>query len=190
MPRHAPRQDRVLGLVVLLALALLAAAPAPAAAAKSCGHRILDDWSDGRIDADYPLRCYADALDVAPRDLLDYSNLEDDVNRALAAATRGTPAPANATSEAPTRAPQPVGEPAPAPPSPAPGPERKPASAPESPGDPDPAAPEAAPPVADAAGASSVPLPLLVLAGFALVLLAGGSAGYLVRRVRGSETPL
>jgi hypothetical protein len=179
----------VLGLVTFLALAVLAAAPGPAAAAKSCGHQILDDWSDGRIDRTYPLRCYADALDIAPRDLLDYSNLEDDVDRALAAATRGTPAPPNAAPETPAPAPEPVEEP-PAAPSPAPDPDPEPAPVPESPDDPAPAAPEAAPPVASAETASSVPLPLLVLAGLALLLLAGGSAGYLVRRVRGRATTL
>jgi hypothetical protein len=34
-----------------------------------------------------------------------------------------------------------------------------------------------------------VPIPLLVLAGLALLLIAGGSAGYFVRRYQGRNNP-
>jgi hypothetical protein len=37
--------------------------------------------------------------------------------------------------------------------------------------------------------ASSVPVPLLVLAGLALLLIAGGSAGYFVRRYQNRNNP-
>ena len=36
----------------------------------------------------------------------------------------------------------------------------------------------------DAESASSVPIPLLILAGLALLLIAAGSAGYVIRRVQ------
>ena len=41
----------------------------------------------------------------------------------------------------------------------------------------------------DTDSASSVPIPLLVLAGLALLLIAGGSAGYFVRRYQGRNNP-
>jgi uncharacterized membrane protein len=37
--------------------------------------------------------------------------------------------------------------------------------------------------------ASSVPIPLLILAGLALLLVAGGSAGYLIRRLQSRRMP-
>ena len=158
---------------------MLAAWITPAeAAAKSCGRQILDDWSDGRIDATYPLRCYAEALELAPRDLLDYSTLEDDIDRALTAATRGKLAgpyrvPVVAVPQQPD--------------------ERRvlPKRVTTTAGteDPVPTAPEAAPQLADSESASAVPLPLLVLAGLGLLLVAGGSAGYLFRRYRGGDVP-
>ena len=41
----------------------------------------------------------------------------------------------------------------------------------------------------EADSASSVPIPLLVLAGLALLLIAGGSAGYFIRRYQGRNNP-
>ena len=41
----------------------------------------------------------------------------------------------------------------------------------------------------DSDSASSVPIPLLVLAGLALLLIAGGSAGYFIRRYQGRNNP-
>ena len=149
-----------------------------AAAAKSCGRQILDDWSDGRIDATYPLRCYADALELAPRDLLDYSTLEDDIDRALTAATRGKPAGLN--RDPIVAVPQLPSEPRALP---------KRVTTMAGTEDPVPTAPEAAPQLDESESASAVPLPLLVLAGLALLLVAGGSVGYLFRRYRGGDAP-
>jgi uncharacterized protein involved in exopolysaccharide biosynthesis len=42
-------------------------------------------------------------------------------------------------------------------------------------------------PPADTSGPSSVPVPLLVLGGLAVLLLAAGSAGYLRRRMNGDD---
>ena len=41
----------------------------------------------------------------------------------------------------------------------------------------------------DPESASSVPIPLLILAGLALLLIAGGSAGYVIRRVQARRLP-
>ncbi|MDQ3066028.1 MAG: hypothetical protein M3R12_02590, partial [Actinomycetota bacterium] len=37
--------------------------------------------------------------------------------------------------------------------------------------------------------ASSVPIPLLILAGLALLLVAAGSAGYVIRRIQAGRIP-
>ena len=41
----------------------------------------------------------------------------------------------------------------------------------------------------DADSASSVPIPLLILAGLALLLVAAGCAGYVVRRIQARRLP-
>jgi len=49
----------------------------------SCTSRLLDDWSDGRIDGTYPIRCYRSALRSLPADLRIYSSAPDDIAQAL-----------------------------------------------------------------------------------------------------------
>ena len=158
-------------LTAFLALLVLSA---PAAAAQSCGRQVIDDWWDGRIDGTYDLHCYDDAIEILPRDVRDYSSAEDDIRRALQAALRGEPAPPNEQE-------QPDGEePASTPP-----PGSDPPAAEEPPAGTD--DPEASPPLGESA--SSVPVPLLILAGLALVLVLAGSAGYLIRRFQGRRIP-
>jgi hypothetical protein len=172
-PSPIARGARVL--VVLAALAALAFLNVPAAtAAPSCGRQVIDDWWDGRIDGTYELHCYDDAIESLPRDVRDYSSAEDDIKRALQAAMRGEPAPPNkagtpasdggttTTTTTTTTTPTPSGnEP--------------------------PAGPDASPPLGESAG--SVPVPLLILGGLALLLVAGGSAGYILRRFQRRRLP-
>nr|MBA2463009.1 hypothetical protein [Actinomycetota bacterium] len=47
---------------------------------------------------------------------------------------------------------------------------------------------EAIPPI-DPASSDSIPVPLLVLAGLALLLVAAGSVGYVVRRLQARRVP-
>jgi len=80
-------------LLPLLALALaLTAAPAAAAkAAAPCRDRVYNDWyADGKIATTYPLSCYRSALAHlnGSADLTIYSSLGDDIRLALAAAVR------------------------------------------------------------------------------------------------------
>ena len=152
---------------------------APAGAANSCGRQVIDDWyDDGRVDGTYALHCYDDAIEALPRDVRDYSSAKEDIERALQARLRGEPAPAA------TRDPSPAED----------DPDKSVSSNdPDDPttgttGDPDSGGAEAAG-ASDGESASSVPLPLLVLAGLALLLVAGGSAGYLYRRFRGGDAP-
>jgi hypothetical protein len=183
---HTRRHPLTVVLVTLAALATLLLTAGPAAAAPSCGRQVIDDWyDDGRVDGTYALHCYDDAIEALPRDVRDYSSAKEDIERALQARLRGQPAPPASIDPSPT------------------------AEDPDDPvsnedpdgsgtgtgsgSDPDGGGADAG--GAEAAGetdgesASSVPLPLLVLAGLALLLIAGGSAGYLVRRFRGGDAP-
>ena len=81
-----------LALLVLVAgLAAAAAMPSSAAAAgKPCWERVIDDWLDnGTIDKQYKAACYQQALKHVPEDLRDYSNITDAISAALSASLRG-----------------------------------------------------------------------------------------------------
>ena len=81
-----------LALLVLVAgLAATAALPSSAAAAgKPCWERVIDDWLDnGTIDKQYKAACYQQALKRVPEDLRDYSNITDAISAALSASLRG-----------------------------------------------------------------------------------------------------
>ena len=56
---------------------------AGAARLANCAHRLLKDWSDGRIDGSYPIVCYRQAIEKLPADLLVYSSAEEDIKQAL-----------------------------------------------------------------------------------------------------------
>jgi hypothetical protein len=73
---------------MLIAAALVgsAARPAPAQAATPCWKLLLNDWYDGRIDQTYAVHCYKDALKHLPSDVQTYSSAHDDILRALQSA--------------------------------------------------------------------------------------------------------
>jgi hypothetical protein len=150
--------------LVLLAGVLVALALPGTAMATPCGDKVLADWFDnGRIDRLYPPHCYEEAIDAIPDDLRDYANAEEIISRALQSSLRGELDPGG--------------------PDPTPGDNSGGPGAPGKPGTPDPDDPdtEAAADV-DTTGISSVPIPLLVLGGMSLALLAAGGVGYLSRR--------
>ena len=175
------RRAALAAIVALTALSLLVAGPA--SAAESCGKKVIDDWyADGRVDGTYPPYCYDDAIEILPRDVRDYSSAKDDITRALQNRLNNKPAPPATTD-------------------PTPGDDEPPAKTatngtPGGKNDPpttttkfgDPGGGEASPPL-DTAGADSVPVPLLVLGGLALLLVAAGSAGYLTRRLQARRLP-
>jgi hypothetical protein len=139
-----------------------------ATAATPCGDKVLADWFDnGRIDRLYPLHCYEEAIDAIPADIRDYANAEQVISRALQLALSGEL--------------DPVGGP-----DPTPGDDSGGAGGTAGSGGPDGESgsatdPEAAPAV-DTSGPSSIPIPLVVLGGMALALLAAGALGYASRR--------
>jgi hypothetical protein len=152
-------------LVVLASTFAALTVAGPAGAATPCGNKVLADWFDnGRIDRLYPLHCYEDAIDAIPDDLTDYSDAEEVISRALQSALRGQLAPG--------------------------GPDPSPGDSTDDPsgsgggsgGSSDPNGGSEALPEVDASGPSSLPIPLLVLGGMSVALLAAGGLGYLSRR--------
>jgi hypothetical protein len=147
----------VAGILAALALA------GPAAATTPCGKRVLNDWWDnGRVDKLYPLHCYEEAIDAIPKDIRDYSDAQQVISRALQAAVGGKLAPGGVD--------------------PSPDNDRTPgAPVTTDPGDPGAGGAVAAPEV-DGSSPSSIPIPLIILGGMSLALLAAGGLGYLRRR--------
>lgn len=166
-PATALRPLRTFFVLLVLALCAVAAlaVASPASAATECGKKVLADWYDnGRIDRLYPLNCYEEAIDAIPADLRPYADAEEVITRALQAALSGKLAPG--------------------------GPDPTPGDGDPFDGSGDGTAggtggsdgnPQAAPGV-DTSGPSSIPIPLLVLGGMSLALLAAGGLGYLSRR--------
>ena len=74
--------------LTIVALAVCAAVvhASPAAAATPCWKVLLNDWYDGRIDHTYAVHCYQDALHHLPADVQTYSSAHDDILRALQSA--------------------------------------------------------------------------------------------------------
>jgi hypothetical protein len=162
---------RISLLAALAAIAALAALfLAPVASAKTCAEQVIDDWyGNGRVDQIFPKHCYLEAIRSLPVDVKDYSNAEEDIRRALAFAGQGEPDPGPSGGPAPTGT---TSEDPPATP-----------TTPTTPVDTsDPGEQTLADDSVDTSGPSSLPIPLLVLGGLALLLLAAGGAGYLSRR--------
>jgi hypothetical protein len=155
----------VLVAVVLSAAATLSVAASAGAATTPCGKKVLGDWFDnGRIDRLYPLNCYEEAIDGIPQDIGPYSDAEDVITRALQSALDGHLAPGGKD--------------------PTPGDGNSGAGNGGSGGGSGGSgggSQQAAPDV-DTSGPSSVPIPLLVLGGMSIALLAAGGIGYVARR--------
>ena len=169
MPDAFPRRISLLSALAAIA-ALTALSFAPVASAKTCAERVIDDWyGNGRVDQIFPKRCYLEAIRSLPVDVKDYSNAEEDIRRALAFAAQGEPDPGPSGGPAPTGTPS-----------------ENPPTTPTTPKDEtaEPSEETIAGPGVDTSGPSSLPIPLLVLGGLALLLLAAGGAGYLSRRAQ------
>jgi hypothetical protein len=185
-----PQDRRIVKVAVAAAIAALAlvgavARPTTAAAATPCWKTLLNDWYDGRIDNTYPIHCYQDALGHLPADVQTYSSAHDDILRALQnakarlkrsgkAVTPNTPVPPSG-GQKPTKGGGKGG---------------KQTTTSTTSSTPTTTSPGRTPPgglpgVADKAnnsGATSVPLPLIVLGALALLLVAAGAGGLLLKR--------
>lgn len=166
-----------MGLLVLLACAIGALGLASPAAASRCGDKVLADWFDnGRIDRLYPLHCYEEAIDSIPADIRDYADAEEVISRALQAAVGGKlaqggcdPTPGDGNGGPPCRG------------------VTGPSDSGGSTGSGGTGSGSEATPDVDTSGVTSVPVPLLVLGGMSLALLAAGGLGYLARRRQGAR---
>jgi hypothetical protein len=85
--RLRPAATTLALLALIAGLAATAAAPSRAAAAgKPCWEQVIDDWLDnGTINGQYKAACYQQALKHVPEDLRDYSNITDAISAALSA---------------------------------------------------------------------------------------------------------
>ena len=171
--------------VVLLILAVAATAafvPSTAGAAVPCRDRIYNDWySDGKIATTYPIACYRDALKHVRSDALAYSSLGDDIRAAMQGAIAlekgSTSVPAQIGNSGPAAKPHSEVR------------SKKHSSSPHDPNPGNQSVSSTLPTSTVAAGVtgssgSSVPVPLLVLGGLALLLTALGGVGVIVKRRR------
>jgi hypothetical protein len=158
----------------LASVALLSAVAQPARAASAgtpCWKVLLNDWYDGRIDGSYPRHCYNDALHHLPADVSTYSSAREDIQRALQSAIAKQKKAGN--EGGPNTIVPPTG----------------PAKGSGGGGGgttttgPDNGTGSANGPL-DSGSPSSLPTPLLVLGGLALLLVAAGAAGLVAKRIQ------
>ncbi len=183
--------SRTLLLAALAALAVLLV-PATGSSAKppGCAKQIIADWfDDNRIDKIYkPLSCYRQAIQTLPADVKEYTNAADDIRRAWALARKGKEDTGRPTSGGdPTdgngggsgggsgSGSGPGGGDGVGLTPGSPGGSGSPAGTPAAGNDPVSGG-------AVAAESASVPLPLIVVAGLAGLLLVLGGVGYITRR--------
>jgi hypothetical protein len=166
-PIRPARITAVIVLVAALAALALGAAAPPAAAKTSCARQIIEQWVDvHRIDSTYPLHCYREAIAAVPEDLRVYTGIVDDILRARQQASRSNSRIlAGANSSGVKSA-------------------KKQAAK-----DPSPALFKQAFDKLGSRNADTVPLPLLILAGLSLLLIAAGAAGLVARRLRARKVP-
>jgi hypothetical protein len=154
--------------LVAVSSGLLVAGVSPTGA-QPCWRAVILDWShDQQIQGTYSIQCYRDALANAPEDIQMYSDFPAAVTRAMQQAIRqGTSASSRRLSgSGGTGKSMPKSRP-----KAAHGPIKR---------------------VLDAIGpteARSVPIPMIVLGGIALLLVATGVAGMVVRRLQARRIP-
>jgi hypothetical protein len=175
-----PRKSLLLALAVAALVVVPAASAAPAATLKAtsgCDLQVINDWlKDGRVDKTYALPCYTQAiqrLNSMP-DVKGYSSAADDIHDALLAAARqdrGGGGSGGGGGGGPSGPAGPGGS----------------SSSPSGPS----SSPSTDKPlvhrIADKLGpgdATSIPLPLLILGGLALLLLLAAGGTWLARRLQ------
>jgi hypothetical protein len=168
-------------LVAALAALALGVAAQPAVAKTPCWKQVIDDWHDhsGRITGTYELHCYREAIAHVPEDLRVYTGIVEDIQSARQQASRdvrslaahnpnanpsGTGSSSGTSSETSAAKKQAAEEP-------------------------NRAVFKQAFDKLGSRNADTVPLPLLILAGLSLLLIAAGGAGLISRRLRSRKVP-
>jgi hypothetical protein len=166
------RSLTALAALVLVAIgAVLAVGTTPAQAAKPCWERVIDDWVDnGRIDGVYSARCIAAAREHVPEDIRTYTDIIDKLDAYRQAIVRTPQSTGGSGSGSSSNN------------------KVKPSSTTPEP-EPDVGPEKDEGPISSALGyktddASSIPLPLIILAGLALLLMAAGGAGFAHRKLQ------
>ena len=153
---------------LLLSLLVAAVIPVQANAAVPCRNKIFNDWyADGKIASTYSHACYVDALHHIPPDAKVYSSLGDDITAAMRASLRRAQGKV---------VPKQVGHGFTV--------HNVLATSATPPHDPSVGEPTAATSSAPVSSASSTPVPILVLGGLAIALVAAGAIGTGVKYTR------
>jgi hypothetical protein len=135
----------------------------PAAAKTACWRQIQNEWVENRhISTTYPLHCYREAIAHVPEDLRVYSSIEEDILAARQLAARRNLRTTQARTQPSTA-------------------ERQ--------RDPDQGLFTQGFDKLGPTNADSMPLPLLILGGLSLLLIAAGGAGLISRRLRARKVP-
>jgi len=144
--------------VVLGVFSLTVTAP-PASAKSACWQQILNEWVDtSNVSPTYPLHCYGEAVKHVPQDLAQYSSIIEDILAARQQASRlNLRRPSGVTPSNTTSG---------------------------APADPSSGVYNSAIDKLSPTNSDSMPLPLLILAGLALVMVAAGGAGLLSRHLK------
>jgi hypothetical protein len=148
-------------LTTLAATLALTVSAAPASAKTPCWKEVISDWYvDGRVDGTYPIPCYQQAIQNLPDDVRSYADAASEIRRAMLDRLRH--------GDEPNRSGK-----------------KKAAIVFSQKGDEPPKGLVSR--LIDKIGpsnADSVPLPLLVLAGIAFLLLAAAAASFVARRIQ------
>jgi hypothetical protein len=167
--------------VLLAALLISLTACGSASATRPCWKQVQDDWTNNRLGSTtYAPSCYDQAIKHLGRDVFYYSNAVDEIHAAKQAALRekekprhtaGVPAGSNNSGNG--------GE----------------GGTSSEPGSPDGGTDSTVGPIGDVLNAGStssdgMPLPLIILGGLALALVAAGAFGVVSRRRNGRNDPV
>jgi len=166
---------RLLIAALAVSVSLLAASPTVAHAATPCWQRVISDWTaDGKIDGHYSPHCLRQAIKHTPEDLRDYSSIDDDINAALL----GTLTVKNGTNGS--------GGGGPGPNTPGAGSSTSggAVSPKEAKKQAEQAVPHAGTPQSIPSDSSTVPLPLLIMAGIVAAALLAAASPPLIQRLR------
>ena len=163
-----------LGLLGALCALIVGTGSGGAATQSKCGSELLNDYvADGRIDRTYPVHCYHEALARIPADLDVYGSARQDLTRALLGVTAIKPGGGGGGGSSSGGSAPPVGPNTPVPSQTSTTPSKK------DEGFLNTLAHKLGP-----GNASSIPLPLLILAGVGLLLVAAAGASYTARWVQ------